>query len=76
MKNYYFDRDFERQLKKATRDLEICMRYEAYGNASEVAKMMNISRTTVKKVISSGQLVKTKQGNFFVRALKTLVQDF
>ena len=69
MKNYNFERDLRTRIKKAQRDLEICMLYEALNNVTEVADRLNIGRTTVYRVIKSNLFVETQQGNFFALPL-------
>lgn len=75
MKNYYFERDLERQIKKAQRDVEICALYNSLGSISKVADRLNMSRNTVRKIINSDVFVKTQQGNYAVIPLGTTLQE-
>ena len=52
-KNYNFERDLERRINKAKRDVEAIILYQELDhNASEVARRMNIHRTTVQEIIA------------------------
>lgn len=52
MENSHFKRDLETNIKKVSRDLQICAYYFKNGcNVSKTAEILGISRVTVKKVI-------------------------
>lgn len=53
MKNKNFDRNLNRQINKAKRDIEICMLYNSLHNISEVARRMKLNEKTVKKALDS-----------------------
>ena len=71
-KNHYFERDLERQITKAKRNLEICMLYVSLHDVTEVARRMNISTKTVRKVIDSDSLVPTTRGMHYQTPIKEI----
>ena len=68
-KNYNFQRDYERKVNTALRNLEICYLYQIFQNTSEVSRITGISRTTILKVINSDLFVNTNEGNYFCMKL-------
>ena len=52
MKNYHFERDFQRKIEKMKRDLEVCSLYAVTQNVSEVAKRLEMGRNTVAKIVA------------------------